>query len=454
MARITLRQLLDHAAEHDYGVPAFNINNMEQALAVMAAANDVDAPAIIQISRGARAYANDVMLRHMLDALTEIYPQIPVCVHLDHGNEPATCITAMQAGFTSVMMDGSLRADGKTASDWAYNVAVTKTVSEMAHLGGIVLGSLETGSADKEDGHGAEGKLSRDQLLTDPGEAVKFVQETKVDALAIAMGTSHGAYKFSRPPDGTVLAMHVIEEVHTSLPNLHLVMHGSSSVPQELQDVINNFGGKIKPTWGVSVQEIQRGIKHGVRKINIDTDNRLAMTGEIRRVLAEDPSEFDPRKYLKAAMKAMQKLCKQRFEEFNTAGRACKIKRIATPAEMAARAGPKTCLNGAGGEGPSAAATETWAGSEGSPALEALNASHAESARLPPWCAERAAGAMGEAKWRRRVIMRPRLQRRYFVGSNRSRNADRAHQVSLAARRHSRCSACRAAANAVGGQSL
>ena len=344
MARITLRQLLDHAAEHDYGVPAFNINNMEQALAIMAAASEVDAPVIIQASRGARSYANDVMLRHMMDAVTEIYPQIPVCVHLDHGNEPATCMTAIQSGFTSVMMDGSLKADGKTPGDWNYNVGVTKTVTDMAHLGGIsvegelgVLGSLETGMGDKEDGHGAEGKLSHDQLLTNPDEAVKFVQETKVDALAIAMGTSHGAYKFTRKPDGDILAMHVIEEIHRKLPNTHLVMHGSSSVPQDLQEIINANGGKMKPTWGVPVSEIQRGIKNGVRKINIDTDNRMAMTGQIRKVLTEHPEEFDPRKYLKPAMEAMTKLCKRRLQEFNTAGQASKIKKVLTTAEMAKR---------------------------------------------------------------------------------------------------------------------
>ena len=344
MARITLRQLLDHAAEHDYGVPAFNINNMEQALAIMEAANSVDAPVIIQASRGARSYANDIMLKHMMDAVTEIYPHIPVCVHLDHGNEPATCMTAIQAGFTSVMMDGSLKADGKTPGDWDYNVGVTKTVTDMAHLGGIsvegelgVLGSLETGMGDKEDGHGAEGKLSHDQLLTNPDEAVKFVRETQVDALAIAMGTSHGAYKFTRKPDGNILAMNVIEDIHRKLPETHLVMHGSSSVPQDLQDIINTFGGEMKPTWGVPVSEIQRGIKHGVRKINIDTDNRMAMTGQIRKILSEHPSEFDPRKYLKPAMEAMTKLCKQRLEEFNTAGKASKVKKVLPPSEMAKR---------------------------------------------------------------------------------------------------------------------
>ncbi|WNJ91885.1 class II fructose-bisphosphate aldolase [Bosea sp. 685] len=344
MARITLRQLLDHAAEHDYGVPAFNINNMEQALAIMAAADATDAPVIIQASRGARSYANDIMLKHMMDAVTEIYPHIPVCVHLDHGNEPATCMTAIQAGFTSVMMDGSLKADGKTPGDWDYNVGVTKTVTEMAHLGGIsvegelgVLGSLESGEGEKEDGHGFEGKLSHDQLLTNPEEAVKFVAETKVDALAIAMGTSHGAYKFTRKPDGAILAMNIIEEIHKKLPNMHLVMHGSSSVPQDLQDIINQYGGKMPQTWGVPVEEIQRGIKHGVRKINIDTDNRMAMTGQIRKILSENPGEFDPRKYLKPAMEAMTKLCTLRLKEFNTAGQASKIKRIATTAEMAKR---------------------------------------------------------------------------------------------------------------------
>ncbi|MBM3609113.1 MAG: fructose-bisphosphate aldolase class II, partial [Alphaproteobacteria bacterium] len=323
----------DHAAEQDYGVPAFNINNMEQALAIMAAAARVDAPVIIQASRGARQYANDIMLKHMMDAVVEMYPHIPVCVHLDHGNEPATCVTAMQAGFTSVMMDGSLMADAKTPADWTYNVNVTRKVVEMAHLGGIsvegelgVLGSLETGMGEKEDGHGAEGKLSHDQLLTDPDEAVKFVKETQVDALAIAMGTSHGAYKFSRKPDGAVLAMHVIEEIHRRMPNMHLVMHGSSSVPQDLQDIINAYGGKMPQTWGVPVEEIQRGIKNGVRKINIDTDNRMAITGQIRKVLAEHPGEFDPRKYLKPALDAMSKLCQDRLEQFNTAGQAHKIK--------------------------------------------------------------------------------------------------------------------------------
>jgi len=333
MARITLRQLLDHAAERGYGVPAFNINNMEQGLAIMEAADAVQAPVIIQASRGARSYANDIMLARMIDALVDIYPHIPVCMHQDHGNNEATCASAIQFGFTSVMMDGSLKADAKTVADYEYNVDITRRVADMAHWVGAsvegelgVLGSLESGEGEKEDGHGFEGKLSHDQLLTDPDQAVDFVQKTGVDALAIAMGTSHGAYKFTRKPDGDILAMGVIEEIHRRLPNTHLVMHGSSSVPQDLQDIINQFGGEMPQTWGVPVEEIQRGIKHGVRKINIDTDNRMAMTGQIRRILAENPGEFDPRKYLKPAMDAMRALCKQRFEEFNTAGQAASIK--------------------------------------------------------------------------------------------------------------------------------
>src|SRR3954468_22023089 len=344
MARITLRQLLDHAAERSYGVPAFNINNMEQGLAIMEAAAAVDAPVIIQASRGARSYAGDIMLAKMIDALAEMYPQIPLCLHQDHGNDEATCATAIRHGFTSVMMDGSLKADAKTAADYDYNVGVTRRVTDMAHWVGAsvegelgVLGSLEHGGGEQEDGHGVEGKLSRDQLLTDPAQAVEFVRATKVDALAIAMGTSHGAYKFSRKPDGDILAMNVIEEIHLRLPNTHLVMHGSSSVPQDLQDIINRYGGEMKPTWGVPVEEIQRGIKHGVRKINIDTDNCMAMTGQIRKILSENPGEFDPRKYLKPAMEAMTKLCKQRLQEFNPAGQASKIKRVLTSAEMAKR---------------------------------------------------------------------------------------------------------------------
>jgi fructose-bisphosphate aldolase, class II len=333
MARITLRQLLDHAAEHGYGVPAFNINNMEQGLAILEAAKKTDSPVIIQASRGARSYANDLMLAKMIDALVEIYPNIPICMHQDHGNNEATCATAVQHGFTSVMMDGSLEADAKTPASYEYNVRVTRDVTKMAHWVGAsvegelgVLGSLETGMGEKEDGHGFEGKLDHSQLLTDPDQAVEFVRETEVDALAIAMGTSHGAYKFSRKPDGEVLAMNVIEEIHQRLPNTHLVMHGSSSVPQDLQDIINQYGGQMPQTWGVPVEEIQRGIKHGVRKINIDTDNRMAMTGAIRKVLSENPAEFDPRKYLKPAMEAMRQLCEDRFNQFGTAGHAASIR--------------------------------------------------------------------------------------------------------------------------------
>jgi len=335
MARITLRQLLDHAAEHGYGVPAFNINNMEQVIAIMEAAKATGSPVIMQASRGARQYANDIMLTKMMDAAVEIYPDIPVCVHQDHGNNEATCLTAIQAGFTSVMMDGSLQADGKTPADYDYNVRVTKSVVDMAHWVGAsvegelgVLGSLESGMSEAEDGHGAEGELSHDLLLTDPDEAVRFAKDTKVDALAIAMGTSHGAYKFSRKPDGAILAMNVIKEINQRMPEMHLVMHGSSSVPQELQDIINKYGGEMPQTWGVPVEEIQLGIKHGVRKVNIDTDCRMAITGQIRRIFAENPGEFDPRKYLKPAQDAMIKLCKQRYEEFGTAGQAAKIKVI------------------------------------------------------------------------------------------------------------------------------
>lgn len=343
MARITLRQLLDHAAEHGYGLPAFNINNMEQGLAIMEAAEAVDAPVIIQASRGARNYANDIVLARLIDALVELYPNIPVCMHQDHGNGPATCATAIQYGFTSVMMDGSLKEDAKTPADYDYNVAVTRKVVEMAHSCGVsvegelgVLGSLETGMGEAEDGHGFEGKLDHSQLLTDPAQAVDFVKATEVDALAIAMGTSHGAYKFSRKPDGAVLAMNVIEEIHRRLPNTHLVMHGSSSVPQDLQDIFNEFGGAMPQTFGVPVEEIVRGIKHGVRKVNIDTDCRLAMTGVFRKVAAQNKAEFDPRKFLKPAMDAMRDVCKLRFEQFGTAGNASKIK-VVPMSEMAKR---------------------------------------------------------------------------------------------------------------------
>jgi fructose-bisphosphate aldolase class II len=343
VARITLRQLLDHAAEQGYGVPAFNINNMEQINAIMEAAKSVDAPVILQASRGARSYANDVMLAKMVEAAEIIYPNIPICLHLDHGNNEATCYTAFQHGFTSVMMDGSLEADAKTPASYEYNVAVTKAVSHTAHLVGCsvegelgCLGSLETGHGEAEDGHGAEGALSHDQLLTDPDQALDFVAQTKVDALAVAIGTSHGAYKFTRKPTGEVLAMRVIEAIHERLPNTHLVMHGSSSVPEQLLEIVNKHGGEIRETYGVPIDEIIRGIRHGVRKVNIDTDCRLAMTGQIRRVLATDRAEFDPRKYLKPAMEAMRDLCKLRYEQFGAAGQAGRI-RVIPLVEMAKR---------------------------------------------------------------------------------------------------------------------
>jgi fructose-bisphosphate aldolase, class II len=343
MAKITLRQLLDDAAERGYGVPAFNVNNMEQGLAIMEAANAVDAPVIIQASRGARNYAGDIMLSRMIDALVEMFPHIPLCLHQDHGNDEATCATALQHGFTSVMMDGSLEADGKTVGDYRYNVDITQRVVQMAHWIGAsvegelgVLGSLEHGTGDKEDGHGAESTLSRDQLLTDPNQTVDFVRATGVDALAIAMGTSHGAYKFTRKPDGEILAMSVVEEINRRLPNTHLVMHGSSSVPQSLQNMFNAFGGEMPQTWGVPVEEIVRGIKFGVRKVNIDTDCRLAMTAVFRKVALQSKCEFDPRKFLKPAMDALRDLCRERFEQFGTAGNASRIKPIPL-AEMARR---------------------------------------------------------------------------------------------------------------------
>jgi len=343
MARITLRQLLDHAAEFGYGVPAFNINNMEQVLAIMNAASAVDAPVILQASRGARSYAGDIMIRKMVEAAEEMYPQIPICLHQDHGNNRATCVSAMQASFTSVMMDGSLEADAKTPASYEYNLDITAEVTRIAHDIGVsvegelgCLGSLETGEGEKEDGHGFEGSLSMEQLLTDPAQAVDFVTRTRVDALAIAMGTSHGAYKFSRKPDGDILAMNVVQEINARMPEVHLVMHGSSSVPQELQDIFNEHGGKMPQTYGVPLEEIVRGIKHGVRKVNIDTDCRLAMTGEFRRIGEQDRSQFDPRKFLTPALAAMQDLCRDRFERFETAGKASKIKPISV-ADMAAR---------------------------------------------------------------------------------------------------------------------
>ncbi len=343
MARITLRQLLDDAAERQYGVPAFNINNMEQGLAIMQAASAVDAPVIIQVSRGARSYANDIMLAKMMEALETMYPAIPLCIHQDHGNNVATCLSAIQHGFTSVMMDGSLKEDAKTPGDYAYNVNITREVVRLAHMVGAsvegelgVLGSLETGEGEAEDGHGFEGRLDRAMLLTNPEEAARFVAETGVDALAVAIGTSHGAYKFTREPTGDVLAMDVIERIHQRLPNTHIVMHGSSSVPKEWREVFNANGGEMRETWGVPVEEIVRGIRHGVRKINIDTDLRLAAAAEFRRVANTSKSEFDPRKFLKPAMDAMASVCRDRFEAFGTAGKASAIKAVPM-SEMAKR---------------------------------------------------------------------------------------------------------------------
>lgn len=329
MSRITLRQLLDHAAEHQYGVPAFSVTNMEQMLAVMEAANAVDAPVILQVGTKARAYAGDIMIEHLFSALERMYPHIPMVVHQDHGNSERTCVTALQHQFTSVMMDGSLLEDAKTPSDFDYNAGVTARVSEVAHyMGASVEGEI-----------GVLGKLQSrtdERMLTDPDEAVSFVRATKVDALAIAMGTSHGAYKFSRKPDGEVLAMDRLEEIHRRLPDTHLVMHGSSSVPQELQDIMNKYGADIKQTWGVPIEEIKHGIKHGVRKINIDTDNRMALIGQIRRVMHEDPKEFDIRNMMRPGMDSIAKLCRQRLEEFGTAGHASRIKVIPI-ADMARR---------------------------------------------------------------------------------------------------------------------
>jgi fructose-bisphosphate aldolase class II len=329
MPLVPLRAVLDHAAENDYGVAAFNVNNMEQIQAIMEAARQTESPVIIQASRGARSYSQDNYLRHLMLAAAELYPQIPVVMHQDHGNSVKTCLSAIDNGFTSVMMDGSLKEDGKTPADYDYNVQVTGEVVHLAHTRGVsvegelgCLGSLESGHGEAEDGHGAEGTLSRDMLLTDPAQAEDFVRKTGVDALAVAIGTSHGAYKFKRKPDGEVLAMERIEEIHRRLPNCHLVMHGSSSVPQELQVVINKYGGKMPQTWGVPVEEIQRGIKNGVRKINVDTDNRMAMTGAIRKVLWENPDKFDPRDYLKPARDAMQKVCVDRMVSFGQAGHA------------------------------------------------------------------------------------------------------------------------------------
>jgi fructose-bisphosphate aldolase, class II len=337
MPLVPLRPLMDHAAENDYGLAAFNVNNMEQIQAIMEAARETESPVIVQASRGARSYSQDNYLRHLMLAASELYPEIPIVMHQDHGNSPETCISAIKNGFTSVMMDGSLRDDGKTPADFEYNVRVTKQVVDYAHQRGVsvegelgCLGSLESGHGEKEDGHGAEGRLTREQLLTDPNEAERFVAETGVDALAVAIGTSHGAYKFSKKPTGDVLAMDRIEEIHRRLPNCHLVMHGSSSVPQELVELINKYGGKLKQAWGVPVEEIQRGIKHGVRKINVDTDNRLAITAAIRKVFWEQPEKFDPRDYLKPAREAMKKICVERMTAFGQAGWAPKIKPVSS----------------------------------------------------------------------------------------------------------------------------
>ncbi|HEY9135911.1 MAG TPA: class II fructose-bisphosphate aldolase [Pseudomonadales bacterium] len=335
MALISMRQLLDHAAENTYGVPAFNVNNLEQMRAIMEAADATDSPVIVQASAGARKYAGPNFLRHMILAAIEEFPHIPVVMHQDHGASPAACQRSIQLGFSSVMMDGSLQEDQKTPASYEYNVAVTRQTVDMAHACGVsvegelgCLGSLESGQAGEEDGVGAEGTLSHEQMLTDPDEAADFVSKTQVDALAIAIGTSHGAYKFTRPPTGDILAIERIKQINARIPNTHLVMHGSSSVPQEWLAIINKFGGEIPETYGVPIEEIQEGIKHGVRKINIDTDLRLASTGAIRQFLAENKSEFDPRKYLKQTMVAMKDICLKRYEAFGTAGNAGKIKPV------------------------------------------------------------------------------------------------------------------------------
>lgn len=327
MALISLRQLLDHAAANGYGVPAFNVNNMEQVRAIMEAASETESPVILQSSAGARKYAGSVFLRHLILAALEEWPHVPVCLHLDHGASPSVCVQAIQNGFSSVMMDGSLMEDSSTPSSYEYNVETTSKVAEMAHACGVsvegelgVLGSLETATAGKEDGVGAEGKLTREQMLTDPEQAADFVEQTQVDALAIAIGTSHGAYKFSRPPSGEVLAIDRIKEIHARIPDTHLVMHGSSSVPQDWLKTINDYGGEIPETYGVPVTEIQEGILHGVRKVNIDTDLRLAATGAVRKHIAENPGNFDPRKFLKVATNAMKEICRSRFLAFGTAG--------------------------------------------------------------------------------------------------------------------------------------
>jgi len=333
MALISLRQMLDHAAEHGYGVPAYNVNNLEQMRAIMEAADETDSPVIVQASAGARKYAGAPFLRHLILAAIEEWPHIPVVMHQDHGSSPAVCQRSIQLGFSSVMMDGSLKEDMKTPATYEYNVDVTKRVVDMAHACGVsvegelgCLGSLETGMAGEEDGSGAEGKLDHSQLLTDPDEAADFVKKTKVDALAIAIGTSHGAYKFTRPPTGDILAIERIKQIHKRIPNTHLVMHGSSSVPQDWLKMINTYGGDMGQTYGVPVEEIVQGIKHGVRKVNIDTDLRMSSTGAVRKFLAENKKEFDPRKWLAASTKGMKEICKARYEAFGCSGQASKIK--------------------------------------------------------------------------------------------------------------------------------
>lgn len=335
MSLVSMRQLLDHAAENGYGIPAFNVNNLEQVTAIMEAANEVGAPVIMQASAGARKYAGEAFLRHLIEAAVEAYPHIPVVMHQDHGQSPAVCMAAIKSGFTSVMMDGSLMEDGKNVASYDYNVAVSREVVKFSHSIGVtveaelgVLGSLETMMGDKEDGHGADGKMTREQLLTDVAQAADFVKLTQCDALAIAIGTSHGAYKFSRKPTGDILAIDRIKEIHARIPNTHLVMHGSSSVPQELLEEIRQFGGDMKETYGVPVEEIIIGIQNGVRKINIDTDIRLAMTAAIRRFMFENPSKFDPRDYLKPAREAAKLVCKARFLSFGCEGQAAKIKPV------------------------------------------------------------------------------------------------------------------------------
>lgn len=336
MALVSMRQLLDHAAENGYGIPAFNVNNLEQVQAIMEAASEVGAPVIMQASAGARKYAGESFLRHLIEAAVEAYPDVPVCMHQDHGQNPAVCQGAIRSGFTSVMMDGSLMSDGKTISTYEYNVDVTRRVVEMAHCIGVsvegeigCLGSLETMRGDKEDGHGTDAKMTRDQLLTDPDQAAEFARITQIDALAIAIGTSHGAYKFTRRPTGEILSIDRVKEIHARLPNTHLVMHGSSSVPQEYLAEIREFGGEMRETYGVPVEEIQKAIQHGVRKVNIDTDIRLAMTAAIRRYLVENPSGFDPRGYLKAARAAAKALCRSRYLAFGCEGQGAKIKPVA-----------------------------------------------------------------------------------------------------------------------------